>query len=133
MPAEIITSGTPLVAVRGYAFPEPSEYTTNTATIVDSARSVGGYVVGNIIRADVSKITVSWRFLTADQWSYILGLFRGSNFYNSVTFFDQDLGTWNTKVMYISDRSSGMFRRDPDKSGCPVVGWVGSKLSLIER
>lgn len=121
-----------LVTVAGVSLPEPSSYESNTATIVDSARAVDGHVVGNVILADVSKVTMSWRFLTPSEWAGILALFSGNKFYNSVTFFNQDTASWVTKSMYVSDRNAGIFRRNPDLSGCPVVGWVGAKLSLIE-
>lgn len=121
-----------LVEVGGVALPEPSSYESNTATIVDSARAVDGHVVGAVILSDVSKITMSWRFLEPSEWARILSLFSGSKFYNSVKFYNQDTGDWSTKTMYVSDRSSGIFRRNPDKPGYPVVGWVGAKLSLIE-
>jgi hypothetical protein len=121
-----------LLTVGGIALPEPSTYEANTATIVDSARAVDGHVVGNVILADVSKVSASWRFLTPSEWASILELFSGNKFYNSVTFYSQDTATWMTKTMYVSDRNAGMFRRDPDKTGTPVVGWLGAKLSLIE-
>lgn len=132
MSAHIVTNGEPLVKVGGVALPDPSTYESNTATIVDSARSVSGHVVGAIVLSDVSKVSMSWRFLTPTQWSNILALFAGSNFYNTVTFYNQDTASWSTKLMYVSDRNAGMFRRDPDKPDSPVVGWTGAKLSLIE-
>lgn len=133
MPSQVITNGISLVTVGGVPFPEPSTYESTTATIVDSARNIDGYVTGAVIRADVSKISMSWRFLEPEQWAMILGCFSGNRFYNSVTFYNQDLATWDTKIMYVGDRTAPMFRRDPLKSGCPVVGWAGAKLSLIER
>jgi hypothetical protein len=122
-----------LVSVGGYAFPEPSSYSSNTATIVDSARNTEGITVGAVIRDDIAKIEISWSYLTVKQWSDILKCFRrasGGDFYNAVTFFSQDLGTWDTREMYVSDRSSGMWRRDP-KTG-DVLGWTDCRLSLVE-
>ena len=48
-----------LVTVNGYEFPEPSEYSGLTSTLVDSARNVKGYVIGSVIRSDVAKIELS--------------------------------------------------------------------------
>ena len=122
-----------LVIVSGYALPEPSEYSANTATLVDSARNAEGYMIGSVLRDDVAKIEISWRYLTVTQWSDILKCFRiasDGKFVNTVDFFAQDVAGWVTKEMYISDRSSGMWRRNHETGD--VMGWVGCKLSLVE-
>lgn len=118
-----------LVTVAGYDFPEPSKYSANTSTLVDSARNVSGYVIGSVIRSDVAKIELEWRYLTATQWANILSLFNKS-FYNSVRFFNQSTGTYETRQMYVGDRQAGMWRRHP-VSG-EVMGWTSCKLSLVE-
>lgn len=118
-----------LVTVAGTALPEPSTYSGLTSTLVDSARNVKGYVVGSVIRSDVAKVELSWRYLTAQQWATILSLFKDS-FYNNVTFYDQTIAGWNTRKMYVSDRSAGVFRRDP-KTG-EVLGFTDCSLSLVE-
>ena len=126
-------AGRALVTVGGYSFPEPSTYSGNTSTLVDSARNVQGYVVGSVIRDDVGKVEMSWKYLTVQQWANILKCFsiaRGGKFYNSVTFFCQDIGGWTTRQMYVSDRKANMFRRDP-KTG-NVLGYTDCSLSLVE-
>lgn len=122
-----------LITVGSYGFPEPSTYSANTATLVDSARNLKGKVIGSVIRDDVSKVEVSWRYLTVEQWATINKCFSESNggkFYNTVTFFDQTQGGWVTKSMYVSDRAAGMWRRDPENGD--ILGWTECKLSLIE-
>ena len=122
-----------LVTVGEFNFPEPSKYSGNTSTIVDSARNAQGKVVGAVIRDDVGKVTMSWNYLTVKQWADILKCFsisRGGQFYNNVTFFCQDTGDWTTREMYVSDRKADMFRRDP-KTG-EVLGYTGCSLSLVE-
>lgn len=122
-----------LVSVRGYDFPEPSTYSGNTATLVDSARNVSGRMVGSVIRDDVAKVEISWRYLTVEQWARIQKCFRnssGGRFINLVDFFDQSVGGWVTKEMYVSDRNAGMWRRDP-KTG-EILGWTDCRLSLVE-
>ena len=52
-----------LITVNGVAWPEPSEYSANTSTLVDSGRNVQGMVVGSVIRSGVSKIEVKWNYL----------------------------------------------------------------------
>lgn len=122
-----------LVTVGGYAFPEPSTYNGISATIVDSARNTDGYVIGSVIREDVAKVELTWNMLTVDQWSRILQCFDskyGGSFYNNVTFFNQTSGSFETREMYVSDRSAPMWRRDPETG--EVKGWLGCSLNLIE-
>ena len=122
-----------LVTVGDYDFPEPSSYSGNTSTIVDSSRNVSGKMIGSIIREDISKVEISWNYLTITQWARIQKCFSESNggkFINSVTFFDQTLGDWVTKEMYVSDRKAGMWRRDSVTGD--VLGWTSCSLSLIE-
>lgn len=118
-----------LVTIAGYELPEPSSYSANTATLVDSARNVQGYVIGSVIRNDVAKVELSWRYLTAAQWAKVLSLFTKS-FYNNVTFFNQATGAYETRQMYVSDRTAGMWRRHPATG--EVMGWIDCKLSLVE-
>ena len=77
-----------LVSIGGFDFPEPSTYNATTSTIVDSARNVQGVVIGSVVRDDVAKIELSWKYLTAQEWAKILSLFTNS-FYNNVRFLNQ--------------------------------------------
>ena len=118
-----------LVTIAGTALPEPSSYSGTTSTLVDSARNVKGYVVGSVVRSDVAKVELSWRYLTAEQWASILSLFK-KNFKNDVEFYDQTVAGWVTRQMYVSDRTAGMFRRNPDSGA--VMGYTDCSLSLVE-
>lgn len=122
-----------LVTVGGYALPEPSTYSGNTATLVDSARNVEGKMIGSVIRDDVAKVELTWRYLTVEQWATINKLFKisaGGSFINNVTFFDQTSGGYITRKMYVSDRSAGLWRRHPTTG--EIMGWTDCKLNLIE-
>lgn len=124
---------TNLVTVAGTPLPEPATYKGYTSTVVDSARNVQGVMIGAVIRDDIAKIEISWRYLTAVQWSDILKLFTVSQvgaFINSVTFFDQTTGSYNTRPMYVSDRTAGMWRRHPNTG--EVMGFTDCSLSLVE-
>lgn len=118
-----------LVSIGGFDFPEPSSYNATTSTIVDSSRNVSGRVVGSVVRNDVAKVELSWKYLTAQQWADILSLFTGS-FYNDVRFLNQATNSYTTRTMYVSDRTAGIWRRDP-KTG-DVMGYTGCQLSLVE-
>ena len=122
-----------LVMVAGVALPEPSSYSGNTSTLVDSARNVEGRMIGSVIRDDVAKVELQWRYLTVQQWASINRLFKraaGGSFINDVTFFDQSAGTYITRQMYVGDRKAGMWRRHPETG--EVMGWTECSLSLIE-
>ncbi len=118
-----------LVSIGGFDFPEPSTYNATTSTIVDSARNVQGRVVGAVVRHDVAKIELTWRYLTAQQWAQILSLFTNS-FYNEVRFLNQVTNQYTTRTMYVGDRNAGMWRRDPQTGA--VMGYTGASLALIE-
>lgn len=122
-----------LVSVGGYDFPEPSTYSGNTSTLVDSSRNVQGKMVGSVIRDDIAKIEISWNYLTVEQWSAILQCFTGKDkFVNKVIFFDQTIGDWvsTPREMYVSDRKAGVWRRNPQTGD--IMGWTNCSLSLIE-
>lgn len=118
-----------LISIGGYALPEPSTYSAVTSTIVDSARNVSGYVVGSVVRSDVAKIELTWRYLTVQQWANILSCFT-SSFYNEVYFYNQATATYDVRTMYVSDRSAGMWRRHPETGA--IMGWTSCTLSLVE-
>lgn len=119
-----------LVSINGQDLPEPSTYSAITATIVDSGRNTEGVVIGSVVRHDVAKIELSWRYLTAKQWASVLSLFTNS-FYNSVRFYNQVTADYDTRTFYVSDRSAGMWRRDPETG--EIMGWADCSLSLVER
>lgn len=118
-----------LISIGGYNLPEPSSYSAVTSTIVDSARNVKGVVVGAVVRHDLAKVELSWKYLTVQQWANILSMFS-SNFYNEVRFFNQATGNYDVRVMYVSDRNAGMWRRDPNTGD--IMGWTNCSLSLVE-
>ena len=118
-----------LVTIGGYDLPEPATYSATTSTIVDSARNVQGKVVGAVVRHDLAKIELTWRYLTAEQWATVLSLFT-SNFYNSVRFLNQVTNNYDVREMYVSDRTAGMWRRHPETG--EVMGYTNCSLSLVE-
>lgn len=120
---------TALVTVAGVELPEPSEYSASTSTIVDSARNVSGKVIGSVVRSDVAKIELKWRYLTAQQWATVLGLFT-TRFYNEVRFFNQATASYTTRQMYVGDRKSAIWRRDPETG--EIMGFTDCALSLVE-
>lgn len=123
-----------LVEIEGFALPTPSQYVGLTATIVNAGRNVKGVTIGTVIREDVGKVELSWKYLTVKQWSDILKLFSptfGGGFYRNVTFYDQVRADWITREMYVSDRTSaGLIQLDPIMQ--TPRGWENPKLALVE-
>jgi len=111
-----------------YPLPEPTAYSGTTATLVDGGTSVSGHLLSSTIRDDVAQISLSWNYLEAKVWSEINQLFK-SSYINTVLFFDQTKGDWDSRDMYISDRSAGLWRRDEKGE---VLGWTGCSLQLTE-
>lgn len=122
----------PLVTVANTPIPEPSKYSGTTATVVDSARNAKGYMVGAVIRDDVGKVELEYNFIEAQKWADLLSLFstaRGGSFTNQVTFYCQDSNSWETREMYISDRTANVFLRNDDGS---IRGFVNARIAFIE-
>ena len=122
-----------LVTVAGVDLPEPSTYSGVVSTLVNNARNSQGVMIGAVIRDNIAKVELTWKYLTVEQWSLINQLFNQSgtgHFINSVTFFDQVSGSYVTRNMYINDRNAGMWRRNPSTGD--VMGWTNCKLNLIE-
>ena len=116
-----------LITIAGNVIPTPSEYTALTADIVDAGRNSNGRTVAQVIRSDVAKITMKWKYLTVDEWAFILNIFK-ANFYNEATYFDQASGAYQTRTFYVGDRSGGMAQM---KDGVPSA-WLNCSLSLVE-
>lgn len=119
----------PFVTVGGQALPEPSTYKAITSTIVDSARNVKGVVIASVVRNNVAKVELTWRYLSVKDWASVLTIFTNS-FTNDVTFLNQCTGLYETRKMYVSDRDAAAFRRDPSTG--ELSGWTGCTLSLVE-
>lgn len=123
---------TAMVSIDNYAFPEPSTYSSQTSTIVDSGRNAKGEMIGSVIREDIAKVSLTWKFISVQDWATLLGKFstaQGGNFINDVTFFLQDTGTWETRKMYVSDRKANVYLRDNTGN---IKGYTNVSLNLIE-
>jgi len=111
-----------------YPFPEPTAYSGTTSTLTDSGTSVSGKLLGSVVRDDVAQIAISWNYLEAEAWARINQLFK-DNYINRIRFFDQTIGSWVERDMYVSDRSAGLWRRNASGT---VLGWTGCSIQLME-
>lgn len=122
----------PMVKIGDFDVPEPSTYSSTTSTVVDSARNAQAVQIGAVIRDGIAKVECTWKFISASDWASILAQFdmkRGGSFYNDVTFFNQDTNDWETRTMYVSDRTAAVFLRN--KQG-GIRGYTGARIALIE-
>lgn len=119
----------PLVSINHIEVPDPSEYNATTSTLVDEGRNTEGAFIGSVIRNELAKVEMKWNYLSAQQWADILAHFKAS-FVNSVTFLNQDTNQYETRSMYVSDRTGGAACRDPRTK--ELKGWQGCRLALIE-
>ena len=122
-----------LQVVNGYVtLPEPAAYDSNTATLVDGGRNAAGITIGAVIREDVAKVSMNWKYLSIYEWADILTLFsskRGGKFYATVNFFLQDTADWTERTMYVSDRQAKMFIRDTYGR---LQGYENPSFSIVE-
>ena len=116
-----------LITVESTVLPDPSEYIGTTVDVVDSGRNAAGVVVSDVVRSDIAKVEAVWNFISSEQWATILSLFK-DNFTNSVTFYNQTTGGFDTRTMYIGDRTTGGMVTSRGE----IKGWETAKLTLIE-
>lgn len=117
-----------------YVFlPCPSSYVGNSSTLVSSARNSVGVVIGDIVREDVSKVELTWNYLTLRQYAAISRLFSstyGGSYFVKVKFFDATANGWIERIMYPNDRA---FETAPITlvENIPV-GFTNVSLHLID-
>jgi len=80
------------------------------ATMVDQARTADGIVRGTVI-AKASKVELKWAVLTPETWAQICDFFD-KHFYFYAQFWDMQTNSFQTKEMYVGDRSAQPFLID---------------------
>ncbi len=117
------------IAINGYELP-PSKRGVSivVTTVVNSGRNAKGAVVGQKVGRDQYKIDgLEWPFLTAAQWSKILGILN--NFFVDVTFSDPVTNKRKTIKMYCGDRTAQPYW--VDSNGKPTH-YKDCKVNLID-
>jgi hypothetical protein len=107
----------PVLTVNGMVYPTPTAYTPTVSTFVDAGRDVKGVVVGQIVRYDVIAISASWSVLPADLAATMLQCWEkayNGKFYSQVRFLLPETNAYDTRKMYIADRSMQTFMIDPN-------------------
>lgn len=117
------------IAINGYELP-PSKRGVSivVTTVVNSGRNANGAVVGQKVGRDQYKIDgLEWPFLTAAQWSKILGILN--TFFVDVTFSDPVTNKRKTIKMYCGDRTAQPYW--VDSNGKPTH-YKDCKVNLID-
>lgn len=117
------------IAINGYELP-PSKRGVSivVTTVVNSGRNANAAVVGQKVGRDQYKIDgLEWPFLTAAQWSKILGILN--NFFVDVTFSDPVTNKRKTIKMYCGDRTAQPYW--VDSNGKPTH-YKDCKVNLID-
>lgn len=117
------------LAINGYELPSPKRGVRPiVTTLVDAGRNANGAVVGQRVGRDQYKIDgLEWSWLTAAQWSRILGVL--SNFFVYVTFIDPVSNSPKTIKMYCGDRTAEPYW--VDGNGKPTH-YRNCKVNLID-
>lgn len=117
------------LAINGYELPPPKRGVQPVVTtVVDAARDANGTVVGQRVGRDLYKIdNLEWPWLTAEEWSRILGIL--SNFFVYVTFPDPVTNRMTTIKMYCGDRKAKPYY--VDDSGMPTH-YQNCSVNLID-
>lgn len=97
------------------------------ATMVDQARAADGIVRGSVI-AKANKIELKWAVLSPEKWSEICTFFD-KHFYFDAYYWDMQTNSFQTKTMYVGDRSAQPFRID-NSTGKPTY-WLDCQANII--
>jgi hypothetical protein len=117
---------TPLVHSNGTPLPQASEIGPSSSAFVDSARNSLGIMIGGVIRDDVSKFEMIWKFLSVEDWKAV----HNVPFISAVRFFDPKLADFNTKQMYRSDLTSKITLLDHETK--LPRGYFDCRVAFIE-
>lgn len=119
-----------LITIESTEIPSPSTYDVGIYDIVgtETRRNANGKLIADKI-ADKIEINLEWKYLTNAQYVAILGAI--TNFFFNVTYHDPRTGTTDTKVFYIGDRTSGIFKYNADTD--TITGWKNVKFKFVEQ
>lgn len=116
-----------ILSVQGSQLPEPTKMTLGDYDISDSERNANGYMISQMIRANVHKLECQWAYLTPNEYMQIRNAIRGT-YGLSVSFFIADEDTQDSLTMYAGDRSTPYYYY---KDGKPT--YKDFKVNFIEE
>lgn len=119
-----LSSGTDSIQVPFAAYESGKQ---TIATVVDQARTADGIVRGSVI-SKANKIELKWAVLTPNTWKDICTFFD-KHFYFNATYYDMQTGQFESKKMYVGDRSAVPFKINPD-TGIPTY-YLNCQANII--
>lgn len=107
------------ITINGTRLPTPTTYRVQMADLdtENTTRDETGVLHRDRIRSGVYKIIVSWR-LRSSILASVISLIQSSSF--TVTFFDTNTMSYQTKTMYAGDRESEVVIGDETAAGVLV-------------
>lgn len=108
-------SGGPIIAIPN---PDTDSADGLIATLVNSARNGAAIVTAQKIGRDQGKTSMSWNFLTKDEWERMVR-FWDKNFFFKFNYYDDVSGTKISRLFYVGDRTRKPF--NVDLEGIPIA------------
>lgn len=107
------------ISIGGVQLPTPTSYRVEMADLdtEDTTRDEAGMLHRDRIRSGVYKLYLTWR-LRSNTLQTIIPLITPVTF--TVTFFDTNTMTYQTRTMYAGDRESEVIIGDENASGVLV-------------
>lgn len=122
--------------INALALPTPSYSSAKqtTSTLVNSGRSAlnGQLYAQRVGERDLSKIEITWKYLTASQWSTVLTKITEGDegFYVWIKYFDMTTNTWKIRQFYPSDRTATPFSINHDTK--EIISWLDCSINFID-
>lgn len=90
----------------------PSSYAGGIYTLVSDARNSDGYFVGDVIRNETAKCSITFNVILANELSELLKCFSsryGGKFVNTMRFLDIVSDEYIERSMYVGDREAELY------------------------
>lgn len=115
-----------ILKVGGVTLPDPSKMSVDDYDISESERNARGYMISQMIREDVHKLTCEWAVLRPEEYMIIRRAIK-RKFGLNVYFFIPDQNRDGNLNMYAGDRKTPIYTYEKGK---PV--YKGFSVNLIE-
>ena len=120
---------TGFIKINGKYFPYPKRgMKIDNTTFVDAGRNANGTVIGEPIGREQYKLTLSWAWLSAEDWAEMCTEF--AKFYLEVEFFNPTTNSVQTLQMYCGDRSATPYYLNDDYT--KVIRYEECSCNLID-
>lgn len=115
-----------ILKIGGVTLPDPSKLTIDDYDISESERNARGYMISQMIREDIHKLTCEWAMLRPEEYMIIRRAIK-MKFGLNVYFFIPEKNREGELNMYAGDRKTPVYTYE---EGIPV--YKGFSVNLIE-